>query len=161
MSTEPLAGTETGPGRRPDPARRGVLRAAAASPLVLAGLTGCGAGDDAATDVEDASTGTAAPGDSAVLAQVSDVPVGGSVFLRDAEVIVTQPAAGELRAFESRCPHQGCAVSGSEEGQLVCPCHGSRFDLDTGEVLQGPAERGLTPRPVRVQDDAVVLEEGR
>ncbi|MCE0487594.1 Rieske (2Fe-2S) protein [Ornithinimicrobium sediminis] len=158
MSTEPLAGTETGTGRRPDPARRGVLRAAAASPLVLAG---CGAGEDAATDVEDASTGTAASGDSTVLAQVSDVPVGGSVFLRDAEVIVTQPAVGELRAFESRCPHQGCAVSGSEEGQLVCPCHGSRFDLDTGEVLQGPAERGLRPRPVRVRDDAVVLEEGR
>lgn len=44
--------------------------------------------------------------------------------------------------FSSRCPHLGCRINSSENGQLVCPCHGSRFDLD-GKELKGPANRSL------------------
>lgn len=44
--------------------------------------------------------------------------------------------------FSSRCTHLGCRISSSENGQLVCPCHGSRFDID-GEDLKGPANKPL------------------
>jgi len=44
--------------------------------------------------------------------------------------------------FSSRCPHLGCRISSAENGELVCPCHGSRFDL-AGKNLKGPANRSL------------------
>ncbi|HVM27362.1 MAG TPA: Rieske (2Fe-2S) protein [Mycobacteriales bacterium] len=48
---------------------------------------------------------------------------------------------GDLRAVSSRCRHQLADLSqGSldKEGCLVCPWHGSRYDLDTGEMVSGP-----------------------
>ena len=48
---------------------------------------------------------------------------------------------GELRAVSSRCRHQLADLSkGSldKDGCLVCPWHGSRYDLDTGEMVEGP-----------------------
>ena len=48
---------------------------------------------------------------------------------------------GELRAVSSRCRHQlGDLSKGSLDarGCLVCPWHGSRYDLDTGAMVEGP-----------------------
>jgi glycine/D-amino acid oxidase-like deaminating enzyme/nitrite reductase/ring-hydroxylating ferredoxin subunit len=48
-----------------------------------------------------------------------------------------------LHVVSAVCTHLGCQVSwNSAERSWDCPCHGSRFDVD-GEVLQGPAVRGL------------------
>jgi nitrite reductase/ring-hydroxylating ferredoxin subunit len=49
--------------------------------------------------------------------------------------------SGELRAFDDTCTHQGCSLSeGDLEDTIVeCPCHGSQFDIVTGEVVEGPA----------------------
>ena len=48
---------------------------------------------------------------------------------------------GELRAFDDTCTHQGCSLAeGDLEDTIVeCPCHGSQFDIVTGEVVEGPA----------------------
>ncbi|GAB2617152.1 FAD-dependent oxidoreductase [Novilysobacter erysipheiresistens] len=54
----------------------------------------------------------------------------------------------ELRTFSARCPHLGCAVRWSpQEKSWDCPCHGSRFDGQTGAVLNGPAHTPLQPMP--------------
>lgn len=48
---------------------------------------------------------------------------------------------GSVRAVSSRCRHQLADLSkGSldKDGCLVCPWHGSRYDLDSGEMVQGP-----------------------
>lgn len=48
---------------------------------------------------------------------------------------------GEVRAVSARCRHQLADLSqGSldKDGCLVCPWHGSRYDLDSGEMVQGP-----------------------
>ena len=48
---------------------------------------------------------------------------------------------GELKAVSSRCRHQLADLSkGSldKDGCLVCPWHGSRYDLDTGAMVEGP-----------------------
>ncbi|WP_323100084.1 Rieske (2Fe-2S) protein [Intrasporangium sp. YIM S08009] len=80
----------------------------------------------------------------------SEVPVGGAKFLPDARTVVTQPKAGTFKAFDTTCPHQGCAVSSVQGDQLVCPCHQSHFALATGDVESGPAPTGLTPKTVTV-----------
>lgn len=51
---------------------------------------------------------------------------------------------GEHKAVSSRCRHQLADLSKGRvdrDGCLVCPWHGSRYDLDTGEMVDGP--RGL------------------
>ncbi len=63
----------------------------------------------------------------------------------------------EVIAFNSSCPHAGCAVNfESDLGKFNCPCHQSLFDLD-GAVTSGgkksPAARGLDTLPVEVRDD--------
>jgi nitrite reductase/ring-hydroxylating ferredoxin subunit len=48
---------------------------------------------------------------------------------------------GDLRAVSSRCRHQLADLSKGtldKNGCLVCPWHGSRFDLDSGEMVEGP-----------------------
>lgn len=85
-----------------------------------------------------------------------DVPVGGATIFADRAVVVTQASAGEFAAFSTACPHQGCNVNAVEGTEIVCPCHGSRFDL-TGAVLTGPAEAGLASVPVTVSGTDLTL----
>ncbi|WP_434025659.1 FAD-dependent oxidoreductase [[Pseudomonas] boreopolis] len=61
-------------------------------------------------------------------------------------VAVYRDAQGALHSFNARCPHMGCAVRWSPQGKSWdCPCHGSRFDKETGRVLNGPANAALAP----------------
>jgi nitrite reductase/ring-hydroxylating ferredoxin subunit len=57
------------------------------------------------------------------------------------EVIVSRRGGATL-VFAARCTHLGCRITGSSEGLLVCPCHGSKFRAD-GSVASGPAARPL------------------
>ncbi len=96
------------------------------------------------------------PEDSQSLAATSDIPVGGGVVYSDARVVVTQPAAGDFKCFSAVCTHTGCLVAGVST-TIVCPCHGSSFDISTGEVLGGPAAAPLPPVDFTIEKDQVVL----
>jgi nitrite reductase/ring-hydroxylating ferredoxin subunit/uncharacterized membrane protein len=71
----------------------------------------------------------------AVFVQVGDTPV---MLVRDGDGVL---------ALHDRCSHRGCSLATGEveDGAVTCPCHGSRFDLRSGEVLRGPA---TAPQPV-------------
>ncbi len=135
--------------------RRTVLAGAGGVGLtaVLAACGSSGSGGDTA-ETDGAGDGTAAGQD---LAAVADVPVGGAISAEvgSAPILVTQPVEGEIRAFDAVCTHQGCTVLPAD-GELDCPCHGSRFDLSTGEVLGGPAPAPLPEVAVTVTDGRVV-----
>lgn len=125
--------------------RRAVLTFGAAGAVAaLAGCTVYGRDNDAASGSDSAGDAPPDAPDSdadAVLVSTADVAVGGGVILDG--VVVTQPANGEFRAFSSVCTHQGCTVGSVEAGTINCPCHGSRFSIEDGSVVQ--AATGLTP----------------
>src|SRR4029453_13379600 len=58
------------------------------------------------------------------------------------------------------CPHRGGFLSEGElDGTtLECICHGSRFDVSTGDVLRGPAQQSVQVYAVRAQGDALVVD---
>jgi glycine/D-amino acid oxidase-like deaminating enzyme/nitrite reductase/ring-hydroxylating ferredoxin subunit len=68
----------------------------------------------------------------------------GSLFvIAGRKVAVHRDLAGELHALSPVCTHLRCLVEFNRaEKSWDCPCHGSRYDI-TGEVLNGPATRGL------------------
>jgi 3-phenylpropionate/trans-cinnamate dioxygenase ferredoxin subunit len=68
---------------------------------------------------------------------------------------------GELYAIEDRCSHDdGPLCEGEWDGEtchVICPRHGSRFDLRTGGALTLPAYLPVATDPVRVRDDGMIV----
>lgn len=60
-------------------------------------------------------------------------------------VIVLNGPRG-VAVLSSTCTHLGCRINRTDGNELVCPCHGSRFDL-RGDAVHGPAVRGLRSLP--------------
>ncbi|MFJ2032494.1 Rieske (2Fe-2S) protein [Streptosporangium sp. NPDC087985] len=103
--------------------------------------------------------GPAAEADSGAkaLARAGDIPEGGGKVFKDAKVVVTQPKAGEFKAFTSVCTHQGCDVATVSGGTINCPCHGSRFRIEDGSVANGPAGKPLAEKAIKVDGDSITL----
>ena len=90
------------------------------------------------------------------LALTSEVPVGGGKILTDKKIVITQPRAGSFEAFTAVCTHQGCIVSSVSGGTINCPCHGSKFSVTNGSVVNGPAPSPLAPVSIKVQGTSIV-----
>jgi thiosulfate dehydrogenase [quinone] large subunit len=59
--------------------------------------------------------------------------------------IVIHTTTGDFVAYNAVCPHMGCTVGYSSANKIiVCPCHGSEFEVRNGDVIVGPAPHGLT-----------------
>lgn len=154
------------------PSRRTVLRTS----LVLAGgslavAAGCSPDDEgadpgagasppdggASNDSTPSGDGSASQPEGPSVAK-ADVPEGGGVVLSEGgDFVVTQPEAGQFKAFSSICTHQGCPVAEVTDGQILCPCHGSAFSAADGSVLQGPAEAPLEAATVAESGDQLVI----
>ena len=67
---------------------------------------------------------------------------------------------GQLHAFDDTCTHRACSLAkGKLDGITVtCPCHGSQFDVTTGAVLRGPAQRPVRSRLVQVEGENLLVE---
>jgi len=131
------------------------------SGVVVAGagvLAACGS-SSAQSGSTDAAAPSGGPSNAAGGVQVatSDVPVGGGKILDNPQVVITQPTAGTYKAFSSICTHAGCAVAGVQQGQIVCPCHGSVFSATDGSVLQGPAPTPLAPVNITVDGSSISI----
>ena len=69
-------------------------------------------------------------------------------------------ALGDLHAFDNTCTHLGCSLAeGKLDGKIVtCPCHGSQFDVTSGAVLHGPAQRPVRSRSARIEGEDLLVE---
>ena len=180
MSVEP----ETTPITQgvPDVGRRTVLRAAGvggAGAAAAAALAACGGsstppttGGAASSTTAGSSTSSAAGSTSSGSASSSsggaapsgtpvktaDVPVGGGVINASALFVVTQPSAGQFKAFSATCTHQGCTVTKVVDGMIDCPCHQSQFDITTGApTAASQAKSPLPAKTATVSGDSVYV----
>ena len=81
----------------------------------------------------------------------------------DGTQIVVFNIDGELYAIEDVCTHDGGQLTGGhvEGDEIVCPRHGARFCIRTGEALTAPAYESTDTFPVRVADGAIQVRDDR
>ncbi len=87
----------------------------------------------------------------------ADRPTG--VVVDGVELVLVHDA-GEVRAFDARCPHQGLLLSEGElkDGSLVCRGHGYRFDVKTGRCREEGKDLCLHPYPLKTEGAAVLVQ---
>ena len=162
------------PGPQPAQSRRALLVGAGVTCAAM--LTGCTTYDanngGVTAPAPSSSSGTAAPASAggtaapasgggtaaavAALATTAEVPEGGGKIIDGKNIVITQPAAGTFKAFSAVCTHQGCIVSTVADGTIDCPCHGSKFSVKDGSVVNGPATRPLPPVAIKVEGTSIV-----
>ncbi|GAA4928693.1 Rieske (2Fe-2S) protein [Streptomyces coeruleoprunus] len=121
------------------------------------GADGSGGASGSTGGTTGGGTGGSDSGAGQVLAKTADIPEGGGKVFADQGVVVTQPTAGQFKAFSAQCTHQGCAVRDISDGVINCPCHGSKFDATDGSVKAGPATAPLAPASITVDGDSIKL----
>lgn len=166
--------------------RRSVLRAAGLVALAgggTAAIAGCSSATETATPgapssaapssapsasapssaaPSSAAPSSAAPSSAAPSAPagtsvaLADVPEGSGVVLKE-KYVVTQPKAGEYKAFTAICTHAGCPVEKIQSKEIICPCHGSHFSIADGSALSGPAQEGLAAVDFTVSGDNLTI----
>jgi nitrite reductase/ring-hydroxylating ferredoxin subunit len=94
--------------------------------------------------------------------KTSDIPAGDvkAVDVRGARIAVAN-VGGTYYAFDDACTHEECSLA--EEGELAgttltCTCHGSEFDVRTGNVLAPPATVPIKVYRTRVEGDTLQIE---
>jgi Rieske Fe-S protein len=149
--------------------RRGVLAgvglvglAGAVSACSSGGSSSSSAGATAGTGAAAGATSAASGGGSAgsgvnALATTSEIPVGSGKIFTAEKVVVTQPAAGDFKAFSAVCTHMGCTVSQIANGTIDCPCHGSQYSIKDGAVVAGPAPAPLPAKAIKVSGTSITL----
>jgi len=81
----------------------------------------------------------------------------------DGTAVVVFNIEGEYYAIEDVCTHDGGQLTGGtvEGDQIVCPRHGARFCIRTGEALTPPAYEPTAKFPVRVHEGTVQVRDDR
>jgi 3-phenylpropionate/trans-cinnamate dioxygenase ferredoxin subunit len=98
------------------------------------------------------------------LGDLNSVPEGEMrVFDLEGSKVNVAHAAGGVYAFDDTCTHMGCSLANGElQGTTVtCACHGSQFDVTSGAVLRGPAQRPVRSHTLEAQEGAIMAETGR
>ena len=85
------------------------------------------------------------------------------IYEPEQRTFVVRDEQGYFYALSAVCTHLGCTtkwnnsgVGGNPNAVISCPCHGSLFNKH-GEVIQGPAIRGLDKYRVQLEEDKLVI----
>ena len=98
------------------------------------------------------------------VATVEELPPGSwRVVDVDGSLIAVFNINGEYHAIEDVCTHDGSTLTGGdiEDDVIVCPRHGAKFSIKTGEVLAPPAYESIDTFPVRVEGGKVQVRDDR
>jgi 3-phenylpropionate/trans-cinnamate dioxygenase ferredoxin component len=88
---------------------------------------------------------------------IEDKPFAATVAGRD---LGLYRIGDRIYAIENICPHQYAFLTDGfvDEGCIECPLHLARFDIKTGMLLSGPAEKNLRTYAVKVEQGVVMVE---
>lgn len=92
------------------------------------------------------------------ICKMDEVPEGGMKgFSMEDTAVAVAKIGGEVFAFSNVCTHADCELSGGalKEQVVTCWCHGSEFNIKTGEVKTPPAEKPLPIYKVKVENGEV------
>ena len=143
--------------------RRTVIMNAGLAAAALAGLSSCTnygtapvAESSAATTSGSATAGASNGAGNGLTATAADIPVGSGKIFPDSETVITQPEEGEFKAFSSICTHQACPVA-SVTDTINCDCHGSKYSITDGSVINPPAPQPLPAKTIKVDGDTLTV----
>jgi 3-phenylpropionate/trans-cinnamate dioxygenase ferredoxin subunit len=95
------------------------------------------------------------------LCAADDVPPGMMKLCEvEDELVLVTNLDGRFHATQGVCSHEYFELDKGflSAGALTCALHLSRFDLETGDALDPPAEMPLVVYPVTVEDGRVLIE---
>ena len=99
--------------------------------------------------------------DFIAVAKVSDLPSGAKLCLEvEDRFIVLVNLEGQIFCLDDVCTHDGGPLGEGEldDGCLVCPRHGARFDVRTGAAVTMPATEATATYRTKVEDDAIWVQ---
>jgi 3-phenylpropionate/trans-cinnamate dioxygenase ferredoxin component len=91
---------------------------------------------------------------------LADLPDPGQAIVKVGDrTVALFRVSGRIWATDDRCTHDGGPlVAGRLQGYtIMCPRHGTKFDIRTGQVLSPPASVDLAVHEVRVEGDSVLV----
>ena len=67
----------------------------------------------------------------------------------------------QVYALDDTCVHAGCSLSGGhlDGPSIICPCHGSQYDLRDGAVINGPATMPEPSYEVRIRNGVIEVKQ--
>jgi Rieske Fe-S protein len=74
------------------------------------------------------------------------------ISFNDEFIVINKDA--NTKVFSSRCTHLGCKINKSKNNELLCPCHGSTFDLN-GNPTKGPAIKPLEQKDFEISNSTI------
>jgi 3-phenylpropionate/trans-cinnamate dioxygenase ferredoxin component len=92
--------------------------------------------------------------------RVSDLPdPGKTIVMAGSRSVALFHVSGQFLATDDRCTHDGGQlVAGKLEGHtIICPRHGARFDIRTGQALSRFVSIDLAVHEVKVEGDDVLV----
>ncbi len=95
------------------------------------------------------------------VAGVDEIPPGTKKIVEvDGALVVVVNLDGEFYAVEDVCTHDGGPLGEGrlEDGVIICPRHGARFDVRTGDALSLPAFEPVPTYEVKVEGGDVLVE---
>jgi len=98
------------------------------------------------------------------VAKIEDLPSGERriVDVDDVQVVVFN-LDGEFYAIEDVCTHDYAPLDDAklDGDEIICPRHGARFCIRTGEVKAPPAYESVSTFPVRLHEGMIQVRDLR
>lgn len=81
-------------------------------------------------------------------------------FAVEGKQVAVAKIGGEQFAFENKCTHADCDLTGGtiDDHVVLCWCHGSQFDVRTGEVKSPPADKPLATYKLKTEGEDLLVE---
>ena len=136
--------------------RRTVIMNSGLAAVAIAGLSSCTTYGTAPVTEPSAPAASDGGTGGGLSAKAADIPVGSGKIFPDVQTVITQPKEGEFKAFSSICTHQACPVA-TVTDTINCDCHGSKYSITDGSVVNPPAPKPLPAKTIEVDGDTLTV----